>query len=156
MTKGIRAHAIQVFASNLPALNAGEFSPKTFRAEVMNLLIVTHAISVASAATHYNHALKLAKAATPELVAGLGRAEDKKGGRKPVHVVTVIKAKSGEIVAENISKAKAELLITRAAEQKKPKLIIKPDAVAETPAAEGGEAAPAAGATETAGETAAA
>lgn len=155
MTKGIRSYVIATFTAGLPALNNKEVNATKFRRDVMAQAVAAFEISVASAATHYNHALKLAKAATPELVAGLGRAEDKKGGRKPVHVVTVIKAKSGEIVAENISKAKAELLITRAAEQKKPKLIIKPDAVAETPAAEGGEAAPAAGATETA-ETAAA
>lgn len=155
MTKGIRSYVIATFTAGLDALNNKEVNATEFRRDVMAQAVAAFEISVASAATHYNHALKLAKAATPELVAGLGRAEDKKGGRKPVHVVTVIKAKSGEIVAENISKAKAELLITRAAEQKKPKLIIKPDAVAETPAAEGGEAAPAAGATETA-ETAAA
>ncbi len=112
------------------------------------MLIVTHGISVASAATHYNHALKLAKAATPTEVEKLGRAEDKKGGRKPIHVVTVVKAKSGEVVAENISKAKAEALIAQAVLKNKPKLVIRTDAVAETPAAE--TAAADAGATATA------
>jgi hypothetical protein len=133
MTKGIREFTNTTFANTLPSL--GELGPKQFRAEVMAMVVTAFGISIASAATHYNHALKQAKATNPEAVAGLGRAEDKKGGRKPVHVVDVIKVKTGEVVATGLSKAKAELLISKAAESRKPKLAIKVEAVAEAEAA---------------------
>ena len=54
-----------------------------FRKHVMCYLMEEFGITLASAATHYNEAFKLVREATPELVAGLGREEDKKGGRKP-------------------------------------------------------------------------
>jgi len=49
----------------------------------MFYIMEEYGITLASAATHYNHAFKTVKAANPNLVEGLGRAEDKKGGRKP-------------------------------------------------------------------------
>ena len=130
MTKGIREFTNATFNATLPKL--GELGAIAFRAEVMNQTIMAYGISVGSAATHYNHAFKVAKAANPEAVKGLGRAEDKKGGRKPVHVVDVIKVKTGEVVASGLSKAAANLLIEKAAASRKPKLAIKVDAVAET------------------------
>ena len=130
MTKGIRAFTNESFNTTLPQL--GELGNIAFRAEVMNQAIMAFGISVGSAATHYNHALKMAKATNPEAVASLGRAEDKKGGRKPVHVVDVIKVKTGEVIATGLSKAKAELLISKAKASRKPALAIKEDAVAET------------------------
>ncbi len=152
MTQGIRAFVIATFASTLPRLT--ELGNTKFRAEVMDQAIIGFGISVASAATHYNHALKLAKAATPELVAGLGRPEDKKGGRKPIHTVDVVKAKSGEVVATGLSQAKAEAMIAEAAAKGKVKLAIKVVINDTVPAAEGteapvGEAAPEAPAAET-------
>ena len=83
MTKGIRAFAISTFNASLATLP--EVGAIAFRREVMAQVIMAFEISVASAATHYNHALKLAKAADPTLA--LGRAPDKKGGRKPKVVV---------------------------------------------------------------------
>ena len=130
MTKGIREFTNHTFKETLPKL--GELGAIAFRREVMDQTIMAFGITVASAATHYNHALKMAKAENPEAVKGLGRSEDKKGGRKPIHVVDVIKVKTGEVVATGLSKAKAELLIEKAAAKKSAKLAIKVDAVAET------------------------
>jgi hypothetical protein len=131
MTQGIREFTNATFNATLPQL--AELGNIAFRAEVMNQTIMAFGISVGSAATHYNHALKMARAANPEAVAKLGRAEDKKGGRKPIHTVDVIKVKTGEVVATGLSKAKAELLISKAAESRKPKLGIKVvEAAAET------------------------
>jgi hypothetical protein len=129
MTQGIREFTNATFNATLPQL--AELGNIAFRAEVMNQSIMAFGISVGSAATHYNHALKTARAANPEAVATLGRSEDKKGGRKPIHTVDVIKVKTGEVVATGLSKAKAELLISKAAESRKPKLAIKVEAVAE-------------------------
>lgn len=124
MTQGIRAFVNDTFKNTLPQL--GELGTIGFRREVMDQAIMAFGISVASASTHYNHALKLARVETPEAVAKLGRAEDKKGGRKPVHLVDVIKVKTGEVVASGLSKAKAELLVTKAAATpNKPRLAIK-------------------------------
>lgn len=131
MTKGIRAFANERFNSTLPQLN--ELGAVAFRREVMAQVVMAFEISVASAATHYNHSLKEARKTNPEAVASLGRAEDKKGGRKPIYTVDVIKAKSGELVAAGLSKAAATLLITKAAAAKKPRLMIKEaEAVATT------------------------
>jgi len=124
MTQGIRNFVNQTFTEQLPKL--GELGNIAFRREVMDQAIMAFGISVGSAATHYNHALKLAKVNTPELVANLGRSEDKKGGRKPIYLVDVIKVKTGEVVASGLSKAKAELLVTKAAATpNKPRLAIK-------------------------------
>ena len=124
MTQGIRAFVNDTFKNTLPQL--GELGNIAFRREVMDQAIMAFGISVGSAATHYNHALKEARIANPEAVAKLGRAEDKKGGRKPVHLVDVIKVKTGEVVASGLSKAKAELLVTKAAATpNKPRLAIK-------------------------------
>jgi hypothetical protein len=130
MTQGIRAFVNQTFNETLPRL--GELGNIAFRAEVMNQAIMAFGISVGSAATHYNHAFKAAKVANPEAVAGLGRPEDKKGGRKPI-TVDVIKVKTGEVIAAGVTKATAELLITKAASAKKAKLAIKTVTVAVAP-----------------------
>jgi hypothetical protein len=128
MTKGIRAFTNETFAATLPSL--AEMGAVEFRREVMAKTMMAFEINVASAATHYNHALKMAKASSPEAVATLGRAEDKKGGRKPVHTVDVIKVKTGELVAGNVSKAEAEFLITKAEKAHKAKLAIRVEAPA--------------------------
>ena len=134
MTQGIRAYTNARFAKYLPQL--AELGNAGFRAKVMNGVVAKFEISVASAATHYNHALKTQRAADPASVAGLGRPEDKKGGRKPIHVVDVIKVKTGEVVAAGVSKGAAELLITRAAASRKAKLGIRVDEPAVEVAAE--------------------
>ena len=142
MTQGIREFTNATFNATLPQL--AELGNIAFRAEVMNQSIMAFGISVGSAATHYNHALKQARITNPEAVAKLGRPEDKKGGRKPIHTVDVIKVKTGEVVATGLSKAKAELLISKAAESRKPKLAIK---VVEAAVEAAAETAPAVEAT---------
>ena len=133
MTAGIRKFTNDNFVKFLPDLaalgNAG------FRAKVMGETITKFGISVASAATHYNHSLKEARLANPKSVSSLGRPEDKKGGRKAIHTVDVIKVKTGEVIASGISKGAAELLITTAAAKKKAKLAIKTEAPAVEAAA---------------------
>lgn len=144
MTQGIRAFTIATFNATLPHL--AELGNIAFRREVMDQTIMGFGISVASAATHYNHALKMARTTNPEAVKSLGRPEDKKGGRKPIHLVDVVKAKSGEVVATGLSKAAAEALIAEAVAKGKTKLAIK--VVVDMPAeATAGEAAPAVEAT---------
>lgn len=138
MTTGIREFTNARFAAHLPQL--AELGNTGFRAKVMGETIAEFNISVASAATHYNHSLKMQRVAEPKSVAGLGRPEDKKGGRKPIHTVDVIKVKTGEIVASGISKGAADLLITTAAAKKKAKLMIKVVETAEPAAVAAPEA----------------
>lgn len=135
MTQGIRSYTNTRFAKYLPQFQSGELSGKDFRAKVMNGAVTKFAITVASAATHYNHALKMQRLADPKSVEGLGRPEDKKGGRKPIHTVDVIKVKTGEVVATGVSKGAAELMITTAVAKRKAKLAIKVEETAEAVAA---------------------
>jgi hypothetical protein len=81
MDKGIRPACNAKFAELLPT--RAEVGNTAFRKNVMFYVMEEFGITLASAATHYNHAFQAVKAANPELVAGLGRADDKKGGRKP-------------------------------------------------------------------------
>jgi hypothetical protein len=128
MTKGIRNFVNTKFDELLPQREA--MGNTAFRKAVMDSAVERFGISVPSAATHYNHAFKTVKTFDPTIVAGLGRAEDKKGGRKPIHTVDVIKVKTGEVVAKGVSVGAAELLITKAAAAHKGKLTIKVDAPA--------------------------
>ncbi len=126
MTKGIREFTNARFTKLLPQL--AELGNTAFRARVMEGVVKKFEISVASAATHYNHALKMQRVADPKSVESLGRPEDKKGGRAVTNPVTVVKVKSGEVVMEGISKGAAELLIAKAAAKKGvAKLMIKVD-----------------------------
>ncbi len=89
MDKGIRAFARNHFVEQNELRRRGlepYNGPKAntvFRKSVMACLMKEFGCSEAAAATHYNEAFKTVKEANPELVAGLGRPEDKKGGRKP-------------------------------------------------------------------------
>lgn len=105
MTKGIRAYTNERFAKFLSQVQAGELTGRDFRAKVMDGVVSKFEISVQAAATHYNHALKTFRAIDPESVAGLGRPEDKKGGRPVLHPVTVINARTGKVVADGVSLA---------------------------------------------------
>jgi hypothetical protein len=87
MDKGIRAFARTYFAAQNALRVAGEVysGPKAntaFRKAVMVELMTQFGVTLASAATHYNEALISMRKATPEAVQGLGRPDDKKGGRK--------------------------------------------------------------------------
>lgn len=114
MTQGIRDYTNARFAKYLPKFQAGELDGKAFRAKVMEGAVKHFSISVASAATHYNHALKMTRLADPKAVEGLGRPEDKKGGRPVLNPVTVINARSGKVVVEGVSKGAADILIAKA------------------------------------------
>lgn len=104
MDKGIRPAARVKFVefNELRRRNADPFvGPKAntlFRAAVIDYLIENFGITLASAATHYNEAFKHVKELNSELVDGLGRAEDKKGGRKP----------KAEVVATTATEQKTE------------------------------------------------
>ena len=98
MDKGIRQFVIRKFAELLPLRNAQPVDSKTrdkeFRRNVMHAAIEAFDCTIAAAATHYNHALLQAKQATPADVLGLGRPEDKKGGRKK-KVVAIVQETEG-------------------------------------------------------------
>jgi hypothetical protein len=88
MDKGIRSFARNLFVEQNELRRKGQAftgdkGNTTFRKHVMATLMEQFGCTLASAATHYNDALQLVKAATPELVSGLGRPEGKNnGGRK--------------------------------------------------------------------------
>jgi hypothetical protein len=83
MDKGIRPYCNAKFVELNNLRNRGELTNTQFRKNVIADVMEQFSITLASAATHYNHAFKTVKELNAELVSGLGRAEDKKGGRKP-------------------------------------------------------------------------
>jgi hypothetical protein len=81
MDKGIRSGVNFKFNEMLPQL--ATIGGKAFRKEILYWAVENYGITIASACTHYNHSFQNAKKATPELVKGLGRPDDKNnGGRK--------------------------------------------------------------------------
>ena len=88
MDKGIRPAAIAKFAALLPTRVNTREGNTAFRKAVIAHLEEDFGITHAAGATHYNHAFidaKTRSATDPALAAllvGLGRPEDKKGGRK--------------------------------------------------------------------------
>jgi len=134
LDKGIRPEARRKFIELSP--QRAELGNKAFRKAVIDHLIAEFGITLASAATHYNDAFKHVKAIDPALVDGLGRPEDKKGGRKkkvaveaaPVEAVpqvqtfTVKKKSDGTVVAEGLSFEDAAALVDKAKRAKKASL----------------------------------
>ena len=121
----IRQNVNAKFVALVPKLAAGELTGAEFRAKVMQFAVDKLGVNVQSAATHYNHAFKTARAEGVKGLDGLGRDPSRNnGGRKPVHTVSVIKVKTGEVVAEGLSKGKAEAMIEAAARSRKAKLEI--------------------------------
>ncbi len=109
----------------------------------MAFIMEDYDITLASAATHYNHAFQQVKKESPAEVEGLGRADDKKGGRKPkakpaaadalpadfVDAESIIpteyevkKCKDGSVLAAGLTLEVAKAMVKKAAEQKKAKL----------------------------------
>ena len=126
MDKGIRPYTNAKFVELLPTRAA--IGNTAFRKNVMFDIMEAFGITLASAATHYNHAFIQCKAATPELVADLGRAEDKKGGRKPKAipltaaevlnetaaeqtVFSVYKKKDSTLIAEGLTFEAAQTMV---------------------------------------------
>lgn len=140
MDKGIRPYCNNKFVELNEVRRRGLLTNTQFRKDVMFDVMEQFGITLASAATHYNHAFKMVKELNAELVDGLGRAEDKKGGRKPkiVHAdlsplspdyvepvqteFNVCKKSDGTVIATGLSFEAAQELINKAASQKKAKL----------------------------------
>ncbi len=151
---GIRTETNRRFLADLPARVNTTKGNTAFRKGVIAHAMESFGITLASAATHYNHAFiearksALTDPALATLLEGLGRPEDKKGGRKPKVVgevapaattetaaegvaeeqqtlFTVCKKKDGTVVAENLSFEAAQELVNKAAEAKKAKLYWK-------------------------------
>lgn len=87
--KGIRSYCNHKFMEVLPTRTNTRQGNTVFRKTVMSDCMEQFSISLASASTHYNHSfIEAQKAVTAgtldaKLLEGLGRAPDKKGGRKP-------------------------------------------------------------------------
>jgi hypothetical protein len=131
MDKGIRATCNFKFMELLPQRAA--MGDTAFRRAVMSYVAEQFDIPVTSAATHYNHSFRKCREASPELVTGLGRAEDKKGGRKPKAVArefveavqtefAVKRCSNGATLAEGLSFEDARRMVQKAVAQKKAKL----------------------------------
>lgn len=131
MTQGIRAFVNTTFNNMLRQRN--KLGDTEFRRSVMNAAIEEFGITLASAATAYNYALQLARQENPEKVEGLGRDPSKNnGGPRPQYTVSVIKSRSREIVAEGLSRAKAQQMVDDSVGQGRPKLeIYEPEAEGE-------------------------
>ena len=147
MDKGIRPFARNKFAEINELRRRSLLTNTQFRKNVMAHLMTEFGITLASAATHYNEAFKFLKELNAELVSGLGRPEDKKGGRKKKAVEAtpaaevapqgdaaqaetapeqtvfrVCKKSDGSVVAEGLSFEDAKALVEKAAAAKKAKL----------------------------------
>lgn len=131
MDKGIRVTCNFKFMELLPQRAA--MGNTAFRAAVMNHIVEEFGIPVTSAATHYNHSFQKCREANPELVAGLGRAEDKKGGRKPKEVArefveavqtefAVKRCSDGATIAQALTFEDARNMVRKAVAQKKARL----------------------------------
>ena len=83
MDKGIRPACNAKFLELLPTRVNTREGNCAFRKNVMASVMEDFGITLASAATHYNHAFKHAVSLNTPGLDGLGRPEDKKGGRKP-------------------------------------------------------------------------
>jgi hypothetical protein len=136
--KGIRVNVNHKFVELL-AERAATGNTR-FRANVIGYAMEEFGITLASAATHYNHAFKEAKKVPElaELLLGLGRPEDKKGGRKPKAKVVatvdgdvvevqqtefrVLRKSDSAVIAEGLNFEQATALIAKAVAAKKSKL----------------------------------
>jgi len=110
MDKGIRPFCNAKFMELLPQRqvlgNAG------FRKAVRESLIENFDCTEASASTHYNHSFQEVKKTNPELVEGLGRPEDKKGGRKKKVAEDVVHAPF-----ETVEQYKARMVLELASKE---------------------------------------
>lgn len=104
MDKGIRPYCNAKFMELLPTRTNSREGNVRFRKDVMGAVMEAFGASIASAATHYNHSFIQARAnpdvAIQALLVGLGRPEDKKGGRKPKVKVEAVAAPAPEAAPE--------------------------------------------------------
>jgi len=85
MDKGIRPYVLKLFLEQLPKYQPGfgtRLGNLAFRSHITGELMEQFGIPITAAAAHYNYAFIQVKKNNPEFVIGLGRPEDKKGGRK--------------------------------------------------------------------------
>lgn len=144
MDKGIRPYCNNKFVELNEERRRGNMSNLAFRKGVIYDVVEQFGISVASASTHYNYSFKMIKELNAELVSGLGRAEDKKGGRKPKAkpaqevavavadeltpevdgqtVFRVCKKADDSVIAEGLNFEDARVMVAKAAAAKKAKL----------------------------------
>lgn len=138
LDKGIRCGVNRKFVELLQA--RGEMGNKGFRKAVVEWTVENYGCTWASACTHYNTAFKLVKKAEPQLVEGLGRPDDKKGGRKArdqnieaaskaveptVQKTYEVRQKNNNmIVASTMDLDSAQALVAKAIKQKKATLYI--------------------------------
>lgn len=116
MDKGIRPESNKKFAELLPTRENTRIGNTKFRAAVIAHLMESFDCTLASAATHYNHSFIEARKqslipgneALATLLVGLGRPEDKKGGRKP-------KPKAEAAAPEEVMEATPELFLVKKA-----------------------------------------
>ena len=149
--KGIRPYTNAKFIELARTTQFGDRKANAlFRATVIADVCEAFGISHASGATAYNNAFIEARKVPElaELLKGLGRPEDKKGGRKPkakpaeggevstevvnrdadpveesVQTLFTVKKKSNDtVIAENLSFEDATALVAKAAPAKKAKL----------------------------------
>lgn len=144
MTKGIRQYVEARFAKLLPKLQ--DMGGTAFRRKLLDDTVAQFDISMASASAAYNYAINKFREEQPKSVAGLGRTERglnvvggtaAKAMRQPAMAaasrastpghVTLVKAKDGEVVIEDIPRAYANVLISQRGGRGHPKLVIQQD-----------------------------
>jgi hypothetical protein len=156
MTKGIRQYASSRFNELLPTVR--EAGPTLFRRKIMQEIVKKFDTSVASAAAAYNFALQQVKKENPKAVAGIGRGslqyanttagagpgkaagaargaatraaqEQRAGAADEAARVTIIKARSGEVVFKDLPRDAAQALLNSMGQggRGRPKLAIKED-----------------------------
>ena len=108
MDKGIRPACNAKFLELLPTRENTTKGNTAFRKNVMASIMEDYGVTLASAATHYNHAFLEAKKDpnNAALLQGLGRPEDKKGGRKP-KAKTDVAVTGAELLLSNVLAARA-------------------------------------------------
>jgi hypothetical protein len=106
--QAVKAQFLQLAQARLNG-ELGEVNGKTICAgnKLFRKLVTAYAeenfgVTHASACTAYNYALQYCKTNHPELVVGLGRADDKKGGRKAKVIEATITDAAND-VAETVS-----------------------------------------------------
>jgi hypothetical protein len=122
--KGIRPASLRKFLEESPARVAGTLTNTQFRKNVMCWLMEQFGITISSAATHYNEAFKAVKVSHPDLVVGLGRPEDKKGGRKKKVATVEVKqdVANSALLLQNMMKA-----VVAPVQQLQPKVLLLED-----------------------------
>jgi len=125
MNRGIRSYTEARFVALLPKRET--LGDTGFRKKVMDAAIAKFGISIASAATAYNNVLQAMKVENPRAVAGLGRNPTSKTSKAITDLVTVIKARGGDLVVAGVPRKTAVDLCAASGVKGRPKLVIQED-----------------------------